>query len=247
MEDDKLTLNQLMILSMYLDRRSRTQEIAEELSMTKQGVLYHVKALKTRGLIDDEDHITSKGYEILHEGLSKLREYLSESLGRLETALTWEAIADEPVDEGQKVYLTMREGYMHASKQGVNTASGIAVSASDKNGLLLVEDISGTVNMSVGAVKFYVIGEDGKTGRIGKPPGEYDLSGAIGEAAHIYCRDHGIEATLEFGALEGAFDACTRGMDVRVFVSGRRFRFTIQKLGELSRLFPRVSYSIEYI
>lgn len=247
MENEKLTLNQLMILSTYSGGKNRTSEIAEELSMTKQGVLYHVKGLRSRGLIDSAGKITNRGYEELYEGLSDLRIYLSDTLGRLETALTWEAIADQRIIREENVYLTMKEGYMHAGKKGGNTARGKAVNDSPAGGLLLVEDITGTVSMAIGSIKFKVIRNSDNSGKHEIHDPENTLTGTIGEGAHIFCRDRGINTDMEFGALEGAFEACTRGLDTRVFVSERRFRFTLQRIAELSRMFPRVSYTIEYL
>lgn len=247
MENEKLTLNQLMILSIYSGGRYTTSEIAEELSMTKQGVLYHVKGLRSRGLIDTDGKITNMGYEELYEGLSNLRTYLSDTLGKLETALTWEAIADQNIRSGDTVFLIMKNGYMHAGKHGQDTATGIAVNDTASGGLLLVENITGTVNMGIGSLRIEVIrNTDGNRGNDLNGSLEI-LTGTIGEGAHIFCRDRGIRTDMEFGALEGAFEACTRGLDTRVFVSERRFRFTLQRIEELSRMFPGVSYIIEYL
>lgn len=247
MEEEKLTLNQLMILSLFSDHRTKTGEIAEELSMTKQGVLYHVKVLKKKGLIDEDDNITNRGFEILYSGLTDLRKYLSESLGKLETALTWEAIADVPVSKGDRVFLSMKKGYLHAGKKQGRTATGIAVNKAYVSDLLLVENVSGTVNMSIGNVTFYVIKGTTNSSEPDKILPAAGMIGIIGEGASVFCRNNGIKPDMEFGSIEGAFEACTRGLDAQVFVTDRRFRFTLQKIVELSKTHPRVSYRIEYL
>lgn len=247
MEEEKLTLNQLMILSFFSEKRTKTGEIAQELSMTKQGVLYHVRLLKEKEFIDSGDRITESGYEELYRGLTNLRKYLSESLGKLETALTWEAISDDSVSKGDPVYLSMKNGYMHASTKKSKTAIGTAVASSKKGDLVLIENISGTVSMKIGSVRFLVIKNSGNSMKKDLMQEENYPVGIIGEGAYAFCRKNNIQWNIEYASLEGAFDASTRALSPVIFVTERRFRFTLQRISEISKMYPGVTYTIEYI
>lgn len=250
MEEHRLTLNQLMLLSMLFDKKRKIADLADELSITKQGVMYHIRYLKSKGFIDDRENITPLGFEALHSGFFDLRNYISENMNRIDQAMTWEAISDSNFRQGEKAYLEMKKGYLHASKDRSETASGTALKDCKKGDLLFVGDISGLVNMSIGSIIFTVITDEAlKSGNknddvMGK---REDLVGVIGEGASAYCNNNQKHVDIEFGALGAAFDACTRGLNIRVFVSERRFRFMLNQLDEMSRTFPLVKYTIEYV
>lgn len=250
MDDQKLTLNQLIILSMLFENRKKTSEIAGELSMTKQGIMYHLRTLRNRGLINAEEKVTREGYEVLHNGLSDLRDYLTESLGRIDMALTWEAVSDESFTEGDVAYLSMKDGYLHATKRKSETASGVAAFGTEPGEIALVDDIEGLVKLSLGSIIFYVISDRSLLGSDLTPnvrEKNAEITGIIGEGALVFCRKRNLKVDMEFGSLNGAFDACTRGLNARIFVSDRRFRFLLHGIEELSRTYPQVTYRIEYL
>lgn len=250
MEPKKLSVSQVMILSSIYSGKSKISDIAKEIDITRQGVIYHIRTLREKGFLDNDSNITNEGFEALYESISDLRNYLTESINRMDMVSIWEAVSDDSIDAGSRVFLYMKEGYLHATRTEMKAATGKAINSVTKGSLLLVSEISGMVKMSVGTLKIIVIKNsqeiEGRYKEHSYDASDDSIVGIVGEGAKIFCDSMRIKYRMEFGSIYGGFEACIRGLNVKIFISSVRFRFILTSLSELSGRYPQVSYRIEY-
>ncbi len=247
---ERANINQLMILSGINEKKESYQEMAKNLGLTLQGVLYHVKNLKNLGYLDENDRITPAGYNFLYNGLSDFASRISANLNQLHRELVWEAIADDSIKKGQRVSIYMKNGYLRASSRETGNAHGISDRDAVKGTILGVTKIDGIIDIDFGQIEINVIqsGSENAPDKIGKKlairkPDE--KIGTIGEFAYYLLSGNRID--FEYAALRCAYDAAIRGLSSMIFVSESRFLFISSELTELSKKYPQVRISVHSI
>lgn len=254
MTSDRSKFNQLLVLSRLSESKLSKSQISSELGMTKQGLLYHVKSLRDNGFIDDSDHITPKGYEFLYSGLMDLSRLIQSNLAILHSNISWEAIASEDLESGDKINLYMHNGYLMASRSVPTESTGICRMNAKKGDPVSIDRVEGIIHFEQGKIDIYTLPGiddagynpvDLKKKLSGILANERRI-GVIGEEAFALLATIK-KADFEFATLASAYDAALRGISSTILVSRSRFIFVSAELSEQAKKFPQVVFSVSNI
>ncbi|MHB1708307.1 MAG: transcriptional regulator [Thermoplasmataceae archaeon] len=252
-------ISELMILANIFRGKVKPSEIGRDIGITLQGVIYHLKILRSEGLINDKNALTKEGFEFLYSGLNDIRSFVHENISELDSALSWEAISDGNIRKGDKVSLCMRDGYLHASRivsAKPDGATGIAQIDSPPGYLQAVSMVTGLIDIKLGLVTMIVIpnAEDlDNMEAIGdflkKNPDltENKKIGIIGETARVVTAVIGITPAFEYASLHSAFESASRGESSTVLVSSRRFHFLLSDIASLETKNPDIRLKIMHL
>lgn len=250
---DQGTMTQLMILVKIFDQNDKPASIAKSIGITLQGVNYHLKILKKKGLLTDDNEISKEGFRFLESGLSSLRDFVSENMAKIDDVVTWETIADSTISKGDEVSIYMDGGYLHARK-GEGETTGVAKNGAESGEVVAVTSISGIINVDLGAVVICVlppVEEVTGTREIAESVKANVVSGGkiavVGEEALCAVRNAGIVPEMEYSSLNGVFEAATRGLNSSLFISSRRFHYLLSELKDLQNKFKEISVKIKYL
>ncbi len=250
---DQGSLTQLMILVKLFDHVEKPGSIAKDIGITIQGVSYHLKLLKKRGLLSENNELTKEGFSFMESGLSSLRDFVSENLTKIDNIVTWEAIADESISQGDEVRIYMKKGYLHANLTGDNP-TGISKNSASRGEVVAVTSISDIINVKLGTIEIFVLppieGIDDRPSLLEQLQSSIrndQLVGVSGEQAYVLLGELGIAPDLEFASIDGVFEAATRGMSSALVISSRRFHYMLSDLKELENRFKEISVRIKYL
>ncbi|MFC7136446.1 MarR family transcriptional regulator [Halobaculum litoreum] len=148
------------------------REIADAIGVTAQAVSEHLGDLAEGGFVDREGRgryrVTKEGVDWLISRTDELREYLDHVTGDVLGGVEVEtALADGPVDEGDRVTLSMRDGVLHARRLDGDDAAAaggtrggataLAVTAAEDGTGVGVAEFDGVVDYDLGAVTAVVV------------------------------------------------------------------------------------------
>jgi len=222
------------------------REIADAIGITAQAVSEHLGDLADGGFVDREGRgryrVTKEGVDWLISRTDELSEYLdhvtSDVLGDVEVET---ALADGPVEEGDRVGLSMRDGVLHARSvaegDGGDDAGGatldsagtdhsdgataVAVTAADSGQDVGVAEFDGVVDYELGAVTVVAVPavRDGGSRTVDPPrlrefATDADLVVAAGTEAIAAVRRLEREPDVRFGTVDAVREAAMRGLDV---------------------------------
>ena len=249
---DQGELTQLMIMIELFDGVDKPASIAKNVGITIQGVNYHLKILRKKGLVGNTNEISKEGFSFLESGLGSLREFVSENMAKIDNIVTWEAIADTSIKKGEEVGVYMSSGYLHAGKEN-GKARGIARNSAGKDEIV-VASISGIIGVEFGNVVICVLpsAEDieDKEKFASTVSGEINPEAKIavvGEEAFYAVSSAGSVPQIEYASLEGVFEAATRGLDSVLFISSRRFHYLLPQLKEMQNRYKEIGLKIKYL
>ncbi len=249
---DQGELTQLMIMVELFDGVDKPASIAKNVGITIQGVNYHLKILKKKKLISETNEISKEGFSFLESGLGSLREFVSDNMAKIDNIVTWEAIADTAIGEGDEVGIYMSSGYLHAGKTE-GTVKGVSRNSALK-GEIVVASIKGIINVEFGKLQICVLpsAEDiGDKGEFVSNVKKELIPGlkiaVIGEEALYAVSASGKTPDIEYASLDGVFEAATRGLDSVLFISSRRFHYLLPQLKELQNRYKEIGLKIKYL
>ncbi len=253
---DQTGLTQIMILTEIFDGNEKPSEISRKIGITIQGVQYHTKIMREKGLIDTNGKITENGFDFLYSGLSSFRDFVIESMVKLDNVLVWEAIAMEDLKEGHVVWLKMRNGYLYATTEKSGEASGTVMKDTPVGEIAGITQVRGIIKMQLGTVSIIVIPDIENIREMNDiikkvqtfvKSQPFGIFGVLGEEAMIVAKKMNVKPELEFAPLESAFEASNRGISTHVIISNRRFHFALHTLRELQGKNPKTELKINYI
>ncbi len=243
-------INQLIVLLNIYEGRKKPSEISREMGITLQGVIYHMKNLKGRGFIDNGNSITKEGFQFLYSGLSNIREFVSSSLKSLDSVMSWEAIAEEDAEAGEKVFLHMKDGYLYASRSGSGATGKITVSAM-KNSVTGVSGLDGIINLRIGVLEIAVLPPPdrlnsetlGRVKDLVEMKSGYIIS-VMGEESLHAAKVLGLKPRIEFSPVSASFEACVRGLDTLLIASAERFHYSLEEISSMEAKYGQVKVHI---
>lgn len=253
---DNLSDTEVRILSLIYEGVSKPSAISKSLGITLQGVIYHLKELRSKEIIDDQNKLTKAGFETLYEGLSRINERISRTLLSLENSKVWEVIADEDAERGEKSYLYMKNGFLHSSTHANEEAQGIYTGKARKGTIAGITSVSGIIRVDVPPVEIIILPDveelyESSLWNSGLDKKLEDLKDSsfftIGELAYSVSLSRNLKIVSTFASLESAFEASARGVHSAVIVSSRRMRFEFYKLDQLSKKNPGIKVNMTYI
>ncbi|SHG52662.1 DUF7839 domain-containing protein [Halobaculum gomorrense] len=214
------------------------REIADAIGVTAQAVSEHLGDLAEGGFVDREGRgryrVTKEGVDWLISRTDELNEYLdhvtSDVLGDVEVET---ALADGPVEEGDRVALSMRDGVLHArsvaaadsGSADAGGATAAAVTSAESGRDVGVAEFDGVVDYELGAVTAVAVPavRDGGSGavdpaRLRDLAADADLVVAAGTEAVAAVRRFDREPDVRFGTVDAVREAAMRGLDVVLVV-----------------------------
>lgn len=241
-------INQIIVLLNIYHGKRKPSEIAREMDITLQGVIYHIKNLRKEDFIDDENRITKKGFDFLYRQLSDMREFITSNILDLDSVMVWEAIAAEDMNSGSTVYLRMKDGYLYAYLSG-GGATGRAVNDAHAGGLVDITGLSGLIDVPFGKLSVLVIPDSIDHMVNDKLKKTIDglrpaLLAAMGEAGYVALKSIGLKPDIEYSALQAAFEACVRGQNAILVTSRRRLHYSMAEIPQLENRYSPVKANI---
>jgi putative transcriptional regulator len=202
----------------------RQKEVAERLGVTPQAISEYIKELVAEGMVSTDGRmrysITKEGVEWLLEGAAELKRYARTVMEEVVSHVSvWTAIAEENLEEGDKVYLEMRGGLMYAHKKGGVDATGVTISDAAAGEDIGVSDLKGLISLDEGTITICKIPRSQlggsrmvnldalKTLLDGK-----GMVGALGIEAIVALRKVRREPDVVFGAKESAVESAYHGV-----------------------------------
>ena len=251
----KRNITEFQILAEIIRKQPhiKQKEIAEALGITVQGVSEHIRNLLKKGYIKSRSRgeyiLTDKGIRVLKTWISQFRDYLEEinrDIYRYKDI--WPAIADEDIEDGERVYLFMKSGLLYASKKVKTPSTAEVVEGGKKGEDIAITNIEGIIEMKKGKVTILRIPP-----RIsgGSKNVNYQLIreildknrdavvASMGTVSYVVSQKLNIKPDIRFAVLEGIVKACERGCDVVCLVTGRMTERVVKVLDS-----NRIKYTV---
>lgn len=251
----KRNITEFQILSEIVRKQPRIKqkEIAGVLGITVQGVSEHIRNLLKKEYIKSRGRgeyiITDKGMQALKIWISEFKNYLNnvnQDLYRYKDI--WPAIADEDLEEGDKVYLYMKKGFICASKTIESEATAKVFDGGKKGEDIAIHEIKGFIDIPKGKVIILKIPPKVKGGSKNV---NYDLIKGIlnenkdaviatmGTVGNVVTQKLGLHPDIKFAVSEGIVAACNRGCDVIALITGKMTEKVVKSLNK-----DKISYTV---
>ncbi|SMD31059.1 DUF7839 domain-containing protein [Picrophilus oshimae] len=253
MKLEQAFITQIMILMSIRNGKRRPSEIARDVNITLQGVIYHLKILRSNGYIDDDNNITLTGFNYLYNGLSDMENFFKSNLMEMDSIMTWEAIAACDLNKDERVYLYMDNGYLYAKKDKMDGATGIAAISTKKGGCTGVTSINGIIKLNVGSVDIAQISNVEEnvnykilTDRLKNiiESKKYHFKGVLGEYAFTVLKQSNIRPDFEYAPIESGYDAARRGFSTIIVTSKRMMHFYMDRIKEMQKQYPEININM---
>ncbi len=242
---DKSKMTRFLILyKSAVEKPSRLADLASELNMTEQAISNYVSEIEEDGLMDRSGasyRPTSKGMELVREIISQLGTFLKEANQNVDFISTCTAIADEEINEGEKIGLYMKDGFLHASLKE-SSSTGTALNHAKKEEPLKVGGLEGIIEMGLGKVNLIKTDITGNISTEEKEEikdkiqhSEPDRLSIMGEMQYGICNSIGFEPDICFAPVESSMDAVEKGLDVTLLVSDSDLDEVLEKLNSRNK------------
>jgi len=210
----------LLLMEVVSERHSTLKTIAGNLDITSQAVSDYFHQMKKEGYMANEDGFytaTNEGVLFLQNNLLDIKSFVDERLSTLSIIRSTNAIAENRIRKGERVYLFMKQGLLFATSGSKTTSSGVAATDCPKDGVLVVEQLEGIVEMDPGKLSLISLPE--KTGGIGKRDLQKHLDthcrvAALDLDAVALLREKKIDCHYEFATLPVLRDSLQRGISI---------------------------------
>ncbi len=235
---DKGKITEMLILLELLKGKRKLKEIADEISITVQGVSEYMKLLEREGYWKD-GKITPQGWEFLNSCVEELGEFVHTANQIMERKKVTEAIAGEDIEKGETVGLFLENGYLHAYKKE-STSSGVALTSARRGEDIGVSNLRGIIHIDFGEVDIYAMPpvEEGGTRLVNREKLRALLRresgkkvGICGVVAYLALRDL-TDIDFEFSAANSAVEAAYRGISTLLFVSHEMLPYVIKTIAD---------------
>jgi putative transcriptional regulator len=206
------------------------QEIADAIGITSQAVSNYLQELINQGHVDKHGRgryeVTKEGVNWLisqTDALNSFVQHVSEDvIGQVEVE---SALATAPIGEGDRVSLTMRDGYLRATPGDAGSATAVAVMEADADQEVGVTDFEGVVDYDLGTVTVVSVptvrnggSREVDASAVAGLAADHDLIAVAGTEAAAVAHEANLVPDIQFGTTEGIREAATKGLDVLLLV-----------------------------
>ena len=243
MEIDEILPRKYMILLEIATGNYHTlDQIAEKVGITKQGVHEYMKRMRKEGLMETsggEYRVTIKGVEKIFSYLNNLDKYLEEKKEKLNMMEYCAAIAGDELKEGEKVYLFMEGGYLHAYRERKGGATAIAAENAMKGEDVAIKNITGLIELSPGKIHLFSLppikdggskGVDIKKLKKAMEEIKVDKIGIMDVVGKIALKKMNLKEDFEFCAIHTAIEMAQKGLNVILMGERKEIKYAISKI-----------------
>lgn len=223
----------------------RQKDIAEKLGISIQAVSENIKSLTDDGFVEIRGdtiryHITKRGIEKLKKEAVDLRKYADEVSETMNTYKSiWPAIAEDDLEEGERVWLKMENGTLYATKHETPASAEVLQNAQKGEDVALT-NLEGTIELKAGDVTIIRLPPINKGGsrasdldKINKIYKRgFDRVGVMGTISRAVADKLMISPDFEFATPYATVAASKKGLKVLVFAVGKMTNSITRKLDE---------------
>jgi putative transcriptional regulator len=206
------------------------QEIADIIGVTSQAVSNYLQELVEERYVEKHGRgryeVTKEGVDWLisqTDALESFATHVSEEvIGRVDIE---SAIATGTIEEGERVSLTMRDGFLHATPGDAGDATAVAVTDATAGRDVGITDFEGVVDYELGTVTIVSVPpvQSGGSRQVAvdtvvDTAGDHDLVATAGPEAVATARNAGIAPDIRFGTAEAVREAALKGLDIFLLV-----------------------------
>ncbi|MCI4372232.1 MAG: hypothetical protein L3K02_01090 [Thermoplasmata archaeon] len=208
------------------------RSVAERLGLTVQAASHTCRSLVRRGLVElsgGRYRSTVQGVDWLHSALGSVRDDLAHRLDRLHIVRTTRAVADGPIEKGDRVSLEIRAGTLTARSGTSRGSRGRAHSSASGGELVEVGELEGIVPLPHGRLRVLPIPVDRlhdtaltpqiRAAVASTPAGLLFAYGL--EAGHVLGRASPARPVIRFGVAAAIVEATRLGVDCTLVVVDR--------------------------
>jgi len=202
----------------------RQKEVAESMGVTPQAISEYIKDLVADGLVVTDGRmryrISKEGVEWLLESAADLKRYARFVMEDVISQVSvWPAIADEDLEEGETVYLEMRDGLLYANRNDGIDATGETISNAKVGEDVGVTNLKGLIKLSEGVITICKVPRVQLGGSrnvdmelLTKTVSGAKIVGALGVEALVALRKIGQVPDVLFGAKESVVESAYHGV-----------------------------------
>lgn len=220
------------------------QEIADAIGITAQAVSDYLQDLIKQGFVQKHGRgryeVSKEGVDWLISRTNELREFMShvteDVIGQVDVET---ALATAPIEESQRVTLSMIDGVLRATPGHSGGATAVAITSADEGGDVGITDFQGVLDYELGEVTIVSlprVHEGGSaaadTEAIVEYATEHDLVATAGTEAVAAARTAEIDPDLRFGTPDAVREAATKGLDVLLLAADDQLAAHTERLRE---------------
>jgi putative transcriptional regulator len=202
------------------------QEIADAIGITAQAVSDYLQDLVTQGYVEKHGRgryeVTKEGVDWLISQTDSLRSFVDhvseDVIGQVEIDAV---LAAAPIEEGQTVSLSMRDGVEWATPGDAGGTTAVAVTDADADEAVGVTNFEGVLDYELGTVTVVSVPRVQNGGSDAVDPDalverarDHDLVAVSGTEAVAALEQVDLEADLQFGTPQAVQEAAMKGLDV---------------------------------
>jgi putative transcriptional regulator len=257
LRDIKESTTLLILLELATGRHNRLKTLAERLGITIQGVSDYLKRMTNDGLVSHirgEYRVTQKGVELLHRSFIEIKDFIDDSMEKLDIVHVCTAIAGREIRKDDEVGLFMENGVLTAYPNKRSNSKGISISDASKGEDFGVRDLEGIVLLYPGRLWIVEL-PDIKSGGSRRVPLKkakrmcsktgIDRIAALDLTGLALIKRLKLKCHIELAAHEATVEALQKGMNVMTFGSGEESMRLVSKVNEFNAGSPRnIKYNI---
>ena len=224
----------------------KQKDIADAVGITVQAVSKHFKKLAREGFLEvgserADYRLSPKATDKLDDYLKSLNSYTARIKSDLKIERLLPALATQPIKEGERVGIIMKEGVLYAvnPKHPDAEAHGVAAQDAQPDEDVGLRDVQGKVKTRQGKVVMVRLPSTSEGGSrtvdLAKVKRFYeefhpDRIGVVGVVGRAVLNKLGLRADLDFGITKATALAAERGLNVFVLVVGRMVNRVIEEI-----------------
>ncbi|MFO8133103.1 MAG: hypothetical protein R6U10_04120 [Thermoplasmatota archaeon] len=257
LREKALSTRVLILLEIATGRHSRLASIADQIGITRQAVSDYTKKMRDDDLVrvvDGEYKATVQGIQFMHRHLLDLKQFLDDTLAKLNIVESDTALAGNTIARGDPLGLFMEDGVLTAYSGRESSSKGTARRAAAPGEDVAIDDMEGIMQYELGTIHLYELPgpRDGGTRALNiddlaaaldaAAPDRIAVADVVARAAlHKAGRSYDIELAPHHAALEAA----QRGLDVAILGWSTSIEEALAAIQEFNgSSVERVSYTV---
>lgn len=219
----------------------RQQEIADKIGVTPQAISEYIRELADEGLVSvsgrSNCRVTKAGIAWVMESAAAFDSYIRHvRRDVIQHVSVWTAIASDDLKAGDKIGLSMKNGYLYAGKKS-QSAGGTVFADAKKNEDVGITEVNGIIDHHEGIIHVCKVPRVQHGGsrkvqkdRLREIVSSAGMVAAVGIEASVALKSSGRAPDLFYGACEGVIDAAYHGINCVIVIVDEEFATFLKRL-----------------